>query len=265
MAREAGKSPISPKAVRQAGQDSELDPPQFAAGDIADPADGTLHKDVIEAGNGLKVLIPAWPTAPYTPPGEKDSVTILWGRGPNPSDYVAVDSLTLTGPGTEYVFPLELTVPAANLRPDGLYQLKYRVELFNGSRNESVPVQIVTDNTPPWGNSNPAALQLPPGPITDEYLEAHPEGVVATVPQYPGAQQPGDVVLVWWLKDIPDDPGNEPPAAIAPVADPQLVTIPAAHIRKTGSGDCYVIYILVDKAANASRISLYAKVKVELG
>ncbi|MCG7508984.1 hypothetical protein [Mesorhizobium retamae] len=244
-------------------QNPPLDPPEFNAGDITDPTDGTLKKDIVLSGSGLTVHIPKYPQY-YEDPwdGEHDTISLFWKRGADPEVSVAEILVPLGNPAQ---FPIPLTVPADNMRPDGIYSLKYRVKLFLGENEECLPIPLIVDTTPPWGIANPAAPDLPAEPITDEYLANNQDQVVVTIPQYPGAQKPGDRVLVWWVKEVPEDPEAVIPSAIADVGDPQVVIIPGSEIRKVGDGGCYVVYVLVDKATNASRISLYTRVAVALG
>jgi hypothetical protein len=244
-----------------------LEPPWFYDDDIADAGDNTLFKQIIEAGNGLVVLIPAWQNLPGFP-GLDDVVYLEWGRGENPAeqDFEAVDQQTVAGPVDPSFFPLELTLPHRNLLPDGLYSVRYRVNGWNDSVTWSPPVTLVADTTPPRRDSNPEGARGPEAPITDAYLDAHPDGVECTVPAYPD-WQPGDRVLFWWLRaPLPDDPTTLVPAGEAEVtAQPQQIIVPASVVTATGDGGCYVIYVLQDKATNISRLSVYTRLGVALG
>lgn len=250
--------------ARQAG---DLAPPEFDSGAIVDPADGTLNKDVIEAGLGLGVGIPEWAAWGGVPGGEAETAVLQWTMVPNPgdNDFEDVDSQVIVAPAQAGTFPLRLTVPPEKLRPDGPYTLRYIVIGYTDQQTHALPVPIICDNTPPWRNAEPPKLVLPAEPITDDYLIAHPEGVVGTIPDY-ADRQPGDKVAFWWgVEPLPDDPTQLQPVGIIDVGTPQEVTIPPAVIEATGDGGCYAIYALIDKATNRSRLSVYTKATVGLG
>lgn len=240
--------------------------PQFPPGAISDPADGTLNKDVIAAGQGLAVLLPRWPEAAPAP-GQVDTVELEWAAGtaPGEGDYVLADLQAFEGPLDDAAFPKVLTVPAAMLRPDGPYQLRYRIHGWNNTTAVSLPVLLRCDTVPPAGASPPPQPGIPAEFISDDYLASNPEGVACGIPVYEGAQ-PGDRVRYWWLTDASQDPGT-----ITPVGDVQINVVPATvHVppevvQAAGDGGCYLRYQVYDKATNASHVSTPLRVAVALG
>jgi hypothetical protein len=240
-----------------------LEVPGFSAGQIVDAADNTLNKDVIAAGNGLQVEIPGWPNLP--PAGFSDALYLECGEGPDPAeeDFVAVALLSVPGPAP--TFPIVITLPDANLQQEGPFKVRYRVTTWNETTDWSAAVALIVDTTPPRGNADPDKVTVPVEAITDEYLAAHPAGVECGVPAYPDWKA-GDRVAYWWLNELPEVPTDLPPIAIVEVTDqPQQITVPAAVVTAMGDGGCYVIYALIDKATNRSRLSVYTRLAVALG
>ena len=251
----------------------ELDLPQLNDRDIVDKADGTLNKDVIEAGNGLTVSIPKW--ANVSPPGNPlgpDTVTLQWASGSNPADGDYEDLANATD--TRYddgVFPVELVVPNGKLHPDGPYSLRYRVDPWNQVPTKSPSIPVICDNTPPCRNIEPDPLVFPNEPITDEYLANNPAGVAATIPPYKFDDwQSGDKIMFWYGKEpLPDDPSGLMPVGGGAIGNPndstQTALFTKDNIEGIGDGGCLAVYALFDKATNRSRFSGYSRIAVALG
>lgn len=238
-----------------------LVPPEFAAGDIVDPADNTLNKDVLKVG--LAVTIQAWDVPVYD--GETDTVSLLWAAEDDLAHEYIIDERSVTAPIPEGTFPMTLTVPSKRMETDGRYRLRYKVISHNGQSTESPPVYLICDGTPPWGDDEPLKMEIADVPITDQYLIDHPEGLLATLPDYPD-RQGTDVLFYWWgTLPLPEDPTTIPASGQQPVGATLQVTIPPEVIRQHGDGGCYVVYTIFDKATNRSRLSVYALVGVALG
>lgn len=237
--------------------------PDIVAGQIADPADNTLFKDVILSGNGLKVEIPGWLNLP--PAGFNDWIYLECAEGSDPEDddYVAVMVVEVPGPAPS--FPVAMVVPAENLQQEGPIQVRYQLSSWNGSSAKSPKVQLIVDTTPPRGDADPDKATVPEEAITDEYLAGNPEGVVCHVPAY-SDWKAGDKVAYWWLNELPDNPADLQPVAIVEVTEqPQPIPVPASVVTAMGDGGCYVLYALIDKATNRSRLSVYTRLAVALG
>lgn len=240
---------------------NELAPPGFTAGDIVDPSDNTLNKDVLDVG--LAVTIQAWDLPIFD--GDTERVTLLWAALDDLEHERVVDERSVTAPVPDNTFPMILTVPPKQLEADGPYRLRYRVQSVNGESRYSPPVTLICDGTPPWRDDEPLKMVIADVPVTDQYLIEHPEGLVATLPDYPDRQDT-DVLFYWWgTLPLPADPTVIPASGQQPVDATLQVTIPPSVIKEHGDGGCYVVYMIFDKATNRSRLSLYALVGVALG
>jgi len=217
-------------------------------------ADGTLSSSVL--GKDLVVKIPAWFSLPED--GDVEYVTLQWAYvGPDGTagSFTDVVKKPFPGPMTEADFPQEMSIPKQYLA-DGRSQLRYKYESWSGSESLSAVLHLICDGTAPYGDIEPPPLELPKETITDEYLAAHDNQVIGTVPGYPD-WQPGDTVLYWWEKaPLPDEPDFQPVGTIAvdgPAGTPQKVIFSAEYIKDKGDGDVVTFYSLRDKAGNRSR------------
>lgn len=222
---------------------------------IIDLTDGTLDSSVL--GEDLAVKIPMW-FGGAEEPADVDYVTLQWayvGLDGTPEAYIDVATKPFPGPLLESDFPLTVSVPVRFLA-DGRYQLRYRLESWSGTINFSVVLPLICDRTAPYGDVEPPSLILPLDTITDEYLAAHGDQVIGTVPGY-SSWQPGDTVSFWWEKSpLPEDPDFPPVATIAvvgPANTAQAVVFPAEYIKDKGDGEVVAFYSLRDKAGNRSR------------
>jgi len=239
-------------------------PPLFAEGDITDPADGTLHKDVIARGQGLSLQIPLWHNHAQLP-GQFDVLDLEWAPGDSAGggDFELVDSHPFEGPVDPASFPLTVHIPPQFLRPDGAYRLRYSVMTWNGEVASCEPVPIRCDSEPPFGSADPPPPGIPAEPITDDYLGLNPQGVAWTLPGYTDVA-PGDVVDFWWTWSLPDDPDSVPFESVPVSEAPATVHVPAEVVQATGDGGCYLSYRVRDKAGNVSRTA-HARLAVALG
>ncbi|MBA1205054.1 hypothetical protein G7009_25410 [Pseudomonas capeferrum] len=104
---------------------------------------------------------------------------------------------------------------------------------------------------------------MPSVPITDAYFTANPTGIEITLPAYPD-QEAGDRYALYYSDTVPIAPYPDPLEAGLLPADRKLL-IPKAEIEKRDDGHFYIVYLLLDKATNRSRISEVAEVFVNLG
>jgi hypothetical protein len=253
------------KTQRLAGIKADLAPPEVDG--IVDPADGTLNKDVLAADLGVTIQI--WDDLPLAS-GDFDTVFLEWAPGDNPADgdYEVVAQKDIVAPVAPALFPLtELKVPMAELAPDGLYSLRYRVESYNGETRPSLNVHLIVDSVPPWKHAEPREMALPATQITDAFLAANSGGLVGTLPDYDDWQLGDKVAFYWLTAPLPSDPDDLPPPVgyIDVVGNAQTVTYPLAVLEASKDQDYYVGYLLVDKATNRSPISRYTRVDVALG
>ena len=78
----------------------------------------------------------------------------------------------------------------------GAHRLTYEVALGNGSISPGEATQVNVDRVPPDLGAPPSRLQLPAdlsGDLTDDYLQAHGDELIAALPPY-AEQAPGDRV-----------------------------------------------------------------------
>jgi hypothetical protein len=254
------------KVVEAPPEEDLLAAPQFRYQDLADRDDNTLFKDVITAGTGLVILLPEWDNP--APNGAADLVQLEFARGasPDPADFKEAVSESYPGPIAPGQFPLTIVLPNTCLIPDGPVSLRYWVTSYNDAKVMSATATLIADTTPPFREMEPPALTVPDVPITDAYLDDHMDGVECSIPVYVD-WQPDDRVVYWWLNDVPDDPTEIDITGEAEITTepPFTFAVPAHAVRSTGDGGCYVVYTVIDKATNRSRLSVYAPVAVALG
>lgn len=247
-------------------EDNLLDAPQFRDQDIADRDDNTLFKDVITANIGLILLLPEWNNP--APVGAYDLVKVESARGatPDPGSFKEAVSKSFPGPIAPGDFPLHILVPHGFLLPDGPITFRYSVTTYNDATVYSHTATLIADTTPPFRELEPPAPTVPAVPIDDDYLKEHEDGVACTLPVYADWQL-RDRVVYWWLNSVPDDPTDIEITGEAEIttAPPFNFTVPADAVRAVGDGGCYLVYAVIDKATNRSRLSVYARVAVALG
>ncbi|MFG3449370.1 hypothetical protein ACGFZ3_12385 [Stenotrophomonas sp. NPDC047960] len=252
--------------VKEDAPSDLMDPPLFHDRDIADRNDNTLYAVVITAEQGLEVLIPPWKNQAL--PGLKDTLWLEYTRKENPADadYEATPVVEIVGPIPPESFPIPFTLPDVALRPDGPFKLRYAVQGWNGGKARSEVVTLIADTAPPFKGTEPPPLTAPDVAITDDYLDAHPEGVTCTLEAYDDFQ-PGDRITYWWVgEERPEEPSDLEPAGRAIITElPFDVIVPAQVVREAGDGGCAIVYVLFDKALNRSRLSVWRDVAVALG
>lgn len=136
----------------------------------------------------------------------------------------------------------------------GPHRLSYEVTLGNGSITPSEATQVNVDLVPPGLGAPPARIGLPAdlsGDLTDDYLQAHGDELIATLPPY-GGQAPGDQVTWYWDRRLD---ANEPlgQGLVAELTPPMSLVFPGDAIRGRGDGARFIHYRLTDYAGNASQ------------
>ncbi|CAM3964716.1 hypothetical protein CCOS865_04329 [Pseudomonas reidholzensis] len=258
-AEEARKHYQHLRVQRLSAQQDDLADPLVAA--IIDPTDGTLDKEALKAD--LPVQVALWDVPLFD--GDTDTVQLQMSMGDD--TFVAVGAaLAITAPVDPATFPRTLALPKSELAADGPRKLRYHIKRYNFLDNYSPAIDLIVDGTPPWEDATPAQIALPSEAITDAYLAANPAGVVGTLPAYDN-QQPTDKVAFYYLKaPLPSDPADLPaPVGFIAVPDNREVVFPVANIQQLGDGGCHACYVVIDKAHNESRLSLYATLNVALG
>lgn len=234
---------------------SELAAPVIPA-IIPGDADGLL--DATQIRSVLTVEIPAWPAPPD---GVNEYIWLRWAREEDPEEVYEWPMITLA-PGT--TFPLQLQIPFKDYL-QGRLLVSYRNENWHSNPGYSATTLITLDTVPPYANESPENVDIPTDVITDEYLDTNNGQVVLTIPDYPD-RAPGDVAYVYWVKDVPNEPGDVPPT-LGPidVNVTREVPITRAILEQVGEGQCNALYVLIDKAGNISRLSYWIPAVVALG
>ncbi|MCX2814143.1 MULTISPECIES: hypothetical protein [Pseudomonas] len=250
------------RVARLAAQRVDALAPPEAQG-IVDPADGTLNKDVLDAD--LDVVIQEWLNLPDPILGDKDTLqlemAIVDGQGVG--DFLEV------GASAQYdkdsVFPTTLQIPKADYPHDGKRQLRYRIDRYNTPTPEYSPaIDLIFDKTPPWDAVEPEAAALNGNVVTDAFFGTNPTGLTVTLPPYTD-QDVKDTYALYYSDTVPVE-GQIPPAiGYGPLPANRELLITKADIERLSDGHFYIVYILLDKATNRSRISKIAEVYVNLG
>lgn len=240
----------------------ELVKPGIDASLLADERDGTVFSAVLtDASKDLVISIEAWPLLVSTPPGFFDVLEIYHTSASGTSTLLSSDEYT----GADIdKFPLSVTISKDHIGSwvDGLQVFSYKVRPFNGSAaSDSDPLSLIFDRTPPYGNKTPDELPALGYDVTDANIDS----VSVELPSY-DTHAPGDKVYVYWLNHVPEDPSKVTPV-VTEVVDtlPKTLQVPADEIKAVGDGGVYVLYVLVDKAGNISRLSMPTPVGVAVG
>lgn len=250
--------------LQRLNQDTPLGAEQLPADIIADPADGTVFGQ--KSREDIVVTIPLWSDPS---PAEGFSEKVYLELSYNGGDFVELSSLDLDGPVSNYPSPLTLTLKPEQWPQDGNYVLRTKLATYTDNQRFSLGTSLVVDRTPPYDRTVPAALIPPTVPVDEAYLTANSKTVEVTLPGYSGWAA-GDKYAAYWVKPpLPDDPESlKTPTISGAVFDgkDQVLTFPEDAVRDIGDGECYITYVLIDKAGNISTsIAAYAIVDVTLG
>ncbi|MFK0094916.1 hypothetical protein [Pseudomonas sp. NPDC090592] len=230
---------------------------------VIDSTDGTLNKDVLDAP--LDVVIEAWANLPDPIDDDVDTLQLEMAivDDSGVGDFVAI------GEGEPYnkdsTFPTTLKVAQTDYPRDGKRQLRYRIDRYNSSTPEySPPVDLIFDKTPPWDADEPEAATINANVVTEAFLEANPSGLTVTLPAYLN-QSETDTYALYYSDTVPVEDDIPPPVSWGDLPQNRELFIGKDYIENLGDGRFYIVYILLDKATNRSRISKIAQVYVNLG
>ena len=218
---------------------------------IIDP-DGTLHKDYL--ATDLIVEIPLWNNPPTSDADDYATLQLQYSFTGADDSYSAIGPIVrydgLLDPG---IFPLRLSFPQSLIPRNGPLWIRYHLDYYLGSPI-STPIKLICDSVPPWGDEPAPPLLPPSGIINQDYLDNNPSGLELTIPEYPD-QATGDTYQAFYLTEWPDEDAHyDTPIAAGLVPDNLKITIPAATVSQLGDGRFYIVYYLLDKAKNRSRI-----------
>ncbi|MQQ34289.1 hypothetical protein GE543_07885 [Pseudomonas sp. SZ57] len=260
------------RTQRGSRTDASLAPAEVAG--IVDKNDGTLNKDVL-LGEFLEVTLPQW-AGLVTDPGDSDTFFIDWaiGAAADNDAFKQVFRDTVTAPVDPDTFPKKIEIPLSSLmtgldKPaDGTYSLRYRIVQPNEQETPSPSINLIVDTTPPGEQLEPEQMSLATDQLTQAFLDAHPDGLVGTLPDYDD-WKPGDKVAFYWVgTPLPESAEDLPaPVGFVDVANPtnNTVTFPVSAIEASRDEPYYAVYILVDKATNRTSLSSPKRIDVALG
>jgi hypothetical protein len=223
-----------------------LTPPAPAEIDTLPNVVGDDQVNVVSAEQqreGLPVTIPLWPNAAEFA-GEFDTV-----RGAIDGNEILLEEIE--GPITDDV---DIVLKSGRLRSHGPKDITYSVTLSGLPAGEfSLPQTVFVDAIDPNGNNRPGALtlpaDLPPEGVTPAYLLAH-GGVTLTVPR-PVDSRGGDTLVVFFGET--DDTGK---TITVPLTGPVTITYTTLEIQGYGEGDFLISYQYIDRARNATQVSI---------
>ncbi|MGE8410394.1 MAG: hypothetical protein ACN6QH_25570 [Pseudomonas sp.] len=185
-------------------------------------------------------------------PGRPEILELLWNAG-------VVERKSWTAPIADN--DLFILLPTQYL-VEGVHQLRYRVTNALGNAEESDPLTVTIDTTPPAAAQTPVKMTFPfavvSGGITNSYLANNNDQVIGTVPQY--GFKPGDRVKVFWEKV----PASDKPFVEAELTDKRAVIFEGDQIRELENAQWLVSYLLEDRAGNVSRLSAFEQIQVNI-
>lgn len=229
---------------------------------LADAADGTVFSAVLtDPSKSLAITVEAWPLLGTVPAGYFDTLEIYHTSASGTETLLSSDEYTGADVSS---FPVTIVITKDDIESwvDGRQTFSYKVRPFNGSApTASETLGLIFDRTPPYGNATPVVMPALGYNVTDGNID----NVVVTLPEY-DTHAAGDTVYVYWLNYVPDDPALVTPVVTETVdALPKSLTVPRAAIEAIGDGGVHVLYVLVDKAGNISRLSMPLPVGVAIG
>ncbi|MDD2044140.1 hypothetical protein NP572_18615 [Pseudomonas putida] len=225
---------------------------------LADPSDFTVKASVLkDPAKELAISIPKWGLP--SPDAGEDALTVYHRIGEFEQDIFS-GAFNQDQAGD---FPLRVVLEkdADEYGADGQHNFIFVVTPFNtGIPQPSDPLTLIYDRMPPNLDNPPDAV-----PPIVEVVDGNVSSVSAILPDYPD-RAPKDVVYYYWLDRVPENIDNIPPVDNVEVtAANQSLPIPDTLIKAGGDGEWFVVYVLVDKAGNISRVSKPMSVVVALG
>lgn len=225
----------------------------------ADKRDGTIKSlYLLPHGPDFIIQVPAWFFS------EVDLLKIEHSR--DGVEFVAIHEETIRYfddvPDMPYAIKLEVSGDA--LIPEGVHYFRSYVYSDSEEERTSKPLTLRFDRVAPYFPTLPTRFLAVPV-VTDASLAANGNKVTLQLPAYADWQE-GDVVLWYWLKEIPKEIGDIKEVGTVPTTGQvQQLEVPEAIVREVGDGGLFAVYVLVDKAGNISQISDYVAIDVALG
>ncbi|WP_053135132.1 hypothetical protein [Pseudomonas sp. MIACH] len=164
--------------------------------------------------------------------------------------------------------PIVRDLPVSRLTP-GEHEVGYIVWEGESTPTESDPALLEVDHEPPYGREYPLAPVLPDfvisaGEINQQVIDANPDGLVCTYPDYPAkGRKPDDSIAVYFGRYSSSQLYAEPIDTF-PVTDALSFTLEWDQLDFSKGGDYYLFCVYTDLAENSSRDSTPAHVSVKV-
>jgi len=226
---------------------------------FADKRDGTIKSSyLLPDGPDFIIEVPAWL---FT---DEDLLKIEHSR--DGSAFVAIHEETIRyyDDLPDMPYPIKLNVSHDALSPEGDHHFRSYVYTDNEEEVWSDTLTLRFDRVPPYAPTLPTKFLAVPV-VTDDSLTANGNKVILQLPAYTDWEE-GDIVLWYWLKEVPNDIGDiREVDTVRTTGQLQALEVPEAIVREVGDGGVFAVYVLVDKAGNISQISDYVAIDVALG
>ncbi|MGY2237388.1 hypothetical protein ACW9ID_20430 [Pseudomonas gingeri] len=215
-----------------------------------------LRVEVVELWGGSEAL----------DPGEITTVRFYWD-----DETKEVDTRTVEAPYGPEILPFPGFVPALKLDIPGPHKLRYVVELVPGNPTDlSHPISVNIDKEAPNQGQPGEKLMFPAeverDGITDAYLAANNDRVIATVEHWPDMRLE-DVVEAYWerlpFRDLDPVARVEIEQTHKDGAPVELI-FEGDIIRRNGNGRFVAYYHLLDRAGNTGLRSERTDILVDL-
>lgn len=253
-------------------------PLELDAADFVDSATKKiLNGPRLVANQKLTVKVPRWTGTPA--PTFSDVVTLLLDKDDG-AGFVEVGTHTFTRqsgkPDFDEVFPYAMDIRIGDLPRDANCALKYRIDYYNDSEDESTPQEFLCDHVKPYNGEPPAALTLDSDLLDDNNLPVGGQLTLTIPPGYSGGTpkydwKAGDVVAIYLVdaNNIPPDLSLVTPLHFGAISDPgttgAVLQVDANKVRALGDLEGVFLYVIRDKSLNDSVVSLWTKVSMTLG
>ncbi|NUU37290.1 hypothetical protein [Pseudomonas sp. C2B4] len=251
-------------------------PIEFDPDDFVDDGKTILHGPRLRDSKKLTVKIPRWTGTPPIGNTRGDFLTLQLDKGDG-NGFVDVASHRFLVPDgqTDFLeaFPYEMEISINDFPEHANCQLKYRVDYYNNSDDESDPVPFLCDRLQPYGGHVPEALKVANPHLDDVNLPANGKLALTFAESANYRWKDNDRIHIYLfnVNDIPEpeDLKNFQPIESADVPDPGLAPvifdIDAQKIRALGDAKAVFLYVIRDTALNDSLVSLWTNVILTWG
>lgn len=212
---------------------------------------------------GITLKVSTWDNLPA--PGEKEYIRLQIARAASEEYEQVAEVEYIQGTTT---IPFDITIPSDFLlknENEGAFKIRYEHENWVGTPAYSSDVPVFIDKTPPNGTVAPGKMTFA---ITPPFTDINLAGltfVEGTIPAWTGAGEDDKVAFAWVKDKLPDDPNDIVPIDVVELEVDRKVKFPIDVIKASEDGNYCAGYVIIDKAGNRSRISLYDLIPVALG